>query len=232
MADTEQASQVGDDTEVLIRKRARRRLVGATALALLAAVVLPLVMDKEPRPSADDIQIRIPAQDGGGFAAHLIQNKTAPTPLPPVEPVPAQTQAPAVLPTPPAASPATVPPAVPARVEATPAADKTPASSAPQSAGPAPKASTESVKSSAAEADTRWVVQLGAYHDPANIRALRAKVKELGYASYVEDIETSHGTRTRVRAGPFVSREAALKAQQRLKKIGAGGPAGGVVVQK
>lgn len=45
------------------KKRARRRLIGATALCLLAATILPIVFDSEPRPPRDDIQVRIPSRD-------------------------------------------------------------------------------------------------------------------------------------------------------------------------
>lgn len=46
-----------------LKKRARRRLVGASALALLAAIVLPMIMDHEPHPSGQNVQVRIPDQD-------------------------------------------------------------------------------------------------------------------------------------------------------------------------
>ncbi|MDQ1923647.1 SPOR domain-containing protein [Massilia pseudoviolaceinigra] len=45
------------------KKRARRRLVGAIALALGVAVGLPMVLDSEPKPLAGDIDIRIPSKD-------------------------------------------------------------------------------------------------------------------------------------------------------------------------
>ena len=45
------------------KKRARRRLVGAVALALAVAVGLPMVLDSEPKPLAGDIDIRIPSKD-------------------------------------------------------------------------------------------------------------------------------------------------------------------------
>jgi DedD protein len=53
------------------KKRARRRLVGAIALALAAAVGLPMLLDSEPKPLAGDIAIQIPAKD-----------KAAPLPVP------------------------------------------------------------------------------------------------------------------------------------------------------
>ena len=39
------------DANLQLKKRARRRLVGAIAFAGLAAVVLPMVMDEEHFPS-------------------------------------------------------------------------------------------------------------------------------------------------------------------------------------
>lgn len=43
-----------------LRGRARRRLAGAVALVLAAIIVLPMVLDSEPVPVANDIPIRIP----------------------------------------------------------------------------------------------------------------------------------------------------------------------------
>jgi DedD protein len=45
------------------KKRARRRLIGAIALVLAAIIGLPMVLDSEPKPLADDIAIQIPSKD-------------------------------------------------------------------------------------------------------------------------------------------------------------------------
>lgn len=45
------------------KKRARRRLVGALAVCLVAAIVLPIVLDSEPRQSREDVQVRIPSRE-------------------------------------------------------------------------------------------------------------------------------------------------------------------------
>lgn len=45
------------------KKRARRRLVGALAVCVLAAIVLPIVLDSEPRQIRDDVQVQIPSRD-------------------------------------------------------------------------------------------------------------------------------------------------------------------------
>lgn len=68
------------DAELQLKKRARRRLVGATALALLAVIVLPMVMDREPRPPAQDIQLRIPNPE-----SNTLPPLQPPAP-PPIEP--------------------------------------------------------------------------------------------------------------------------------------------------
>ena len=38
------------DEELQLKKRARRRLVGAVVLVTAVAVILPMVLDSEPRP--------------------------------------------------------------------------------------------------------------------------------------------------------------------------------------
>lgn len=45
------------------KKRARRRLVGAIALALAVIIGLPMVLDSEPKPLSGDIAIEIPSKD-------------------------------------------------------------------------------------------------------------------------------------------------------------------------
>jgi DedD protein len=50
-----------------LKRRGRRRLVGAVALVLLAVIVLPMVFDPEPRKAAPPVSVTIPSQDGGAF---------------------------------------------------------------------------------------------------------------------------------------------------------------------
>ena len=52
------------DEELLLRKRARRRLVGAIVLVIFAVIVLPIIFD-EPKPENErhEIAINLPASD-------------------------------------------------------------------------------------------------------------------------------------------------------------------------
>jgi DedD protein len=72
-----------------LKRRGRRRLVGAVALVLLAVIVLPMVFDPEPRRSAPPVSVRIPGEDDSAFkptppAAKAVE-KPAPAPEAKVE---------------------------------------------------------------------------------------------------------------------------------------------------
>ena len=56
------------EEEMRLRKRARRRLIGAIALTTLVIVTLPMVLDGEPRPIGDDIAVQIPSPNSGRYA--------------------------------------------------------------------------------------------------------------------------------------------------------------------
>ena len=60
-----------------LKRRARRRLVGAIVFALAAAVILPLLLESEPKPFGDDISIQIPPVDSGKFVSGLSSGQTA-----------------------------------------------------------------------------------------------------------------------------------------------------------
>ena len=222
------------DADLQLKKRARRRLVGAAALALFAVIVLPMVMDREPRPLSQDIQVRIPSQDSTGLVAKVLPGKPAATPMPAPEPKPAAepkpevqakaepatavaAAAPAVvkLAAPTAAASAVKPAAKPAEKPATP--EKKPATGE--------KAATKAAADAkpASDASGQWVVQLGAYKEAGNVKLLLSKLKGIGVSAYTEKFDAPQGPRTRVRAGPFASQEAAEKARSRIKIIGVDG---------
>ena len=50
-----------------LKKRARRRLVGAVILAMIAAVVVPMLLESDPKPLGEDVSVRIPPVDTGRF---------------------------------------------------------------------------------------------------------------------------------------------------------------------
>ena len=60
-----------------LKRRARRRLIGAIVLALGAAVLLPLLLENEPKPLGDEVSIQIPPVDSGKFVNPLSPGKGA-----------------------------------------------------------------------------------------------------------------------------------------------------------
>ncbi|HXD41719.1 MAG TPA: SPOR domain-containing protein [Ramlibacter sp.] len=212
-----------------MRKRARHRLIGAGVLVLAAVIGFPLLFDTQPRPIAVDIPIEIPDR-----------NKVKPLPLPaqpatqapavsgPVTaaPAPAASEKVAAAAPPVAASPAEAPP--PPAAEAKPQPERAPtkaaaaATAAPKSEdGAKAKALLEDkpVPVAAASADGRFVVQVGAFADPAKARAARLKVERAGLKTYTNVAETKDGKRVRVRVGPFANRAEADKAAAKIKGL-------------
>ena len=55
------------DEELSLKKRARRRLIGAIILVTAVVVVLPMILDSEPKPDNQDVSIRIPSPDATPF---------------------------------------------------------------------------------------------------------------------------------------------------------------------
>lgn len=220
------------EAQLELKKRARRRLVGAAALALAAVIVLPMVMDHEPKPLTQDIQIRIPSQDAPAALPSALAkpNTAAPAEKPAaesVEVVPALPPAVAepVVPVPPP-EPAAKPDAVTApapRSEVIPKPPSKPETHAERAA------KVEAILSGAASdkpenpVGGEFVVQLGAFGDPNNARSVQTRVKAQGYNAYTEVIKGKGGNQTRVRAGPFETREAAMQAASKLKQSGLAG---------
>lgn len=202
-----------NDEALQFKQRARRRLIGAICLVLLAVVLLPIFLDREPRPVSQDISVQIPSPENAPEFAPKAFTPPAPAPDKPVlaEPPPADRTPP---PQPPAPAPA--------------AAEQSVRESA---AKPAPaEAQTEKREKTAeqpASAPTRnggrFVVQLGAFSDPTNAKQLQEKLAANGIKAYTEPLRTDKGAKTRVRAGPFPSKEAAEKAQVKLKSLGLNG---------
>jgi len=134
-----------------LRRRARRRLIGAIVLALAAAVIVPMLLESEPKPLGEDVSVKIPPEDNGKFVNRLSDRLSDKTAKPkaadaatepakePAKPEPSKedtTKAETATPVPPAPAP---PPAAPR--EATSAATAPTESAPAPSSAPAPRKS-------------------------------------------------------------------------------------------
>lgn len=223
---------MADNDNLELKKRSRRRLVGAAALALLAAIVLPMVMDQEPGSPVQDIQVTIPDRDADNMLARPIAGRP-PQPVEPQLAPPPEEQAPVSgAATDPRAGaddapPVAEPPVAALRDPSPPAASTGPAAQkpAPQAATPAPeeaarvRALLEGQAGAVAARNESYVVQVGAFGEAGKAASLRSDLKGRGFAAYTE----KSGTVTRVRVGPFASRDQAEKVAEGLRAKGFNG---------
>jgi DedD protein len=90
--------------------------------------------------------------------------------------------------------------------------------------GAAPGAAKVSVPASrsvvtASTAETRLVVQVGAFADAAKAREARLKLERAGLKTYTQVAETKDGKRIRVRVGPYATKAEADKAAKQIKAL-------------
>jgi DedD protein len=214
--------------ELEIKRRGRRRLIGAVTIGLLAIVFLPMIFDSEPgrnksltKSGSQEISIQIPPKEG----------------LPPL-PAPSTASSTPVAPkAPPAAAPIPAPPvASVVPVEQKPATVSTPApppEPAPKVAAKAEPAKPEKKPEPAAQlpkpAETKaevkqgFVVQVGAFKDVENTKQIVAQAKTAKLPVYTDTVATANGTVTRVRVGPFSTKQKADAALAQLKLSGSDG---------
>jgi DedD protein len=183
-----------------LKRRGRRRLVGAVALVLLAVIVLPMVFDPEPRRSTPPVSVRIPGEDDSAF-------KPKPPPKPPA---PKALEKPA--------------PAPEAKKEEDKPEAKTSEAKKPEATKSETKKSDEKktadperARAEAALANAEYMIPVGAF---ANPEPVIAKLKQAKLRYYIESVATAKGTVTRVRAGPFATKAEADKAVEALKALG------------
>ncbi|MGI4847802.1 MAG: SPOR domain-containing protein [Janthinobacterium lividum] len=278
----------GADPVLPEKKRARRRLVGAVALVLAAIVGLPMILDAEQKPLANDIAIDIPSKD------KRTQGKVKEAVTPP-----ADTAAPAGT----AASgagaagagaangnadggaaksanivagldkdgelmetPAAPGAKAPAAVDEAPVRQKQEARAEPKAdnerkeemaqhkqdaerkreaerklaerseaareasraralleGGTERKPVEKTADKSEVKTPGKFIVQVAALATQEKIDELQGKLKGAGIKSYTQKVVTESGTRTRIRVGPYASKDEAEKARARLIKLGLNG---------
>lgn len=221
----------GADAVEIARTRARRRLIGAVVLLAIGIVGFPLLFETEPRPVALDVPIVTASREAPAPRASAPSRQPPPTADAPVADAPVEEARPAT--SAPSATPSSrARPEAPAMAAsaAEPAAAALPGVKAAVSAAGAPSATAAARAASAvaeaaapapsAPARGRFVVQVGAYTDPATLREARARVERLGLKTYTQVIENAAGRRTRVRVGPFATRDDANAAIARLEAAG------------
>ncbi|MEE9580844.1 MAG: SPOR domain-containing protein [Nitrosomonadaceae bacterium] len=200
-------ARVVSEQDLLLRKRARRRLVGAIALVIMAIVILPMVLDRVPKPESEEIEITIPSENLEAEFSPIVVPETGVSTI---------------------AGPDSKESALAAQqVEKTETnllirqakekqASKLVGSENDSEYNPDVKKPTTTTKI--------FVVQLGAFSDSAKAKHQQRSLTSNGIKrSYTETLMTNDKEVTRVRIGPFSSRKAAEEERKKLKKLGLDG---------
>jgi DedD protein len=221
------------EEELQLRKRARRRLIGAIALVTIVAVFIPMVLDHDPKPISQDVSIRIPAPNSSTFTSKIV-------PVVPASPDIASSTGPASVDgvkggSARSESVAAAPPAY--DTEAAPpkpaSADRSGAEKAKSGEKSAAVAVTGAKSSPAPRAEEKaqiqarssggFVVQVAALTDAGKAKEMQQRIAAAGVKTYTEIVPTAKGNVTRVRAGPFAGRDEAERVRDKLKDMGLGG---------
>ncbi|MBU3694602.1 MAG: hypothetical protein FGM40_07215 [Rhodocyclaceae bacterium] len=200
-----------EQDEILLRKRARRRLVGAILLTLIVVLSLPLVLEDPSQPLGDGPEIVIPEPSK--------VEPPRPTSVP--DSLPDDTVGEEALPVEGGSGPPV--PAAPAghgngaKPVASPApsaADRAAAVTAAKPDGGSPPADKSAKPGAASRA---YVLQLGVFNDRANADRVAAQATALGLSPAVA--QTGEGS-WRVGIGPFDDRAEALAARDKVREAG------------
>jgi DedD protein len=65
----------------------------------------------------------------------------------------------------------------------------------------------------------RVVIQVGAFSDAAKVRDVRNKLEQAGVKTYTQMVEKDGKTTTRIRVGPYETKEEADKVAARIRKL-------------
>lgn len=185
------------DQELMLKKRARRRLVGAIALVVLMVTVLPMVLkDRSQEKVEDQVKINLPGdivntepspmpgkEATTDFDSSVTSGETAQEVVPPEQGDQTQHEQAAMLPQQPA---------------------------------------TESVQTAKQQPGEgkKFYVQVGVFSDAGNVKRLQAKLDELGYSSVTEKVNTPAGQKIRLKTHVFADRNEAAIALQNIKDAG------------
>jgi DedD protein len=218
-------ARVENEQDLLLRKRARRRLVGSVVLVIIAIIVFPMILERAPKQEGKEIEIIIPSENLPEESSAVV------------------------------APEGSVPDTVPASINATTGsgipgtesntskeviteAEQITEKKADLLTKPVQKKKEQAGRVVGSKGDSennhkdkksivtieKFVVQLGAFSDSTKAKHQQRSLTSNGIKkAYTETIKNKNTEVTRVRIGPFSTREAAEKEQKKLRKLGING---------
>ena len=214
----------------------------ATASAATAAVSPALTSASSPAPapaaaaSGASVAVSASASVPASVPASAPASVPVPVAAPPsaagaAPPVPASPASGAAVRVAPSAATASAPrvvataasaPAVPARAASAPRLPASGAARAPMPAAsaPSPVPAKDTAAPVADASGARYLVNIGLFAVEANARKAEASLRGAGVKLLVQELQTSNGKRTRVRAGPYQTLSEAEAAATTVRALG------------
>lgn len=206
-----------------IRRKGRQRLIGAITIVLLLVVFVPMLLDPEPRQDRKDPVVAIPSKDNAPPLPAPAKADAVKAEAPAAAATPAAAPAaPSVATTEPAQAKAEAPKAATVEPKAS-LADATKASTPPKAAVAKAEPKAEPPKAEPPRTAPRlegFAIQVGAFGDEAKLTQAREKLAGARIPHFTERLPNGL---TRLRAGPYKTREEAEKATAGLKGAGLDG---------
>jgi DedD protein len=228
------AADSSNDLELALKKRARRRLVGAIALVLFMVIILPMVLqDRAALAPQEAIRITMPvdvvSQQTPKIEANVASVEpqvevSVPTDSAMSEPIKAappevtQTDKPAPL-----ENNKTTIDEKKEVVGEKKAEDKKTTKKVEVNTTDTKKPDVKATETKKPEANPLatsaeiFTIQIGVFSDIANVKQLQARLKQVGLDSRTENVTTPKGEKIRLRAGRFNSRQEAAYALTKLQ---------------
>jgi DedD protein len=213
-----------NEQELTLKKRARRRLVGAIALVLLMVIILPQVLqDRALLAQQEPIKITMPVDTNPVNQQPVLQEKAVVEPPNSVELVSDDKAQDFIEPV--------TEPIVVKKTESTPVKEVDNKNQTNTAIAPQPEKKLAEKTPEASKVQTQvaikpqesFTVQVGVYSDVDNVKRLQEQLKQAGFSTRTEKVKTPKGDSLRLKAGNFNSREDAVAALTRIKAIGLSG---------
>ena len=188
-------ARLKNEQDLLLRKRARRRVVGSVVLVIMAIIFLPMILERVPEQEGKEVEIIIHSENLLDKSSEIIsQNKSVEGTVPvSLEPNTGSNDSQEII------------------IKLEQLTEKE-------------KAGNNHKDKKSIITIEEFVVQLGAFSDATKAKNQQRSLESNGIKkAYTEMIKNENIKVTRVRVGPFSTREAAEKEQKKLKELGVNG---------
>jgi DedD protein len=192
-------ARIKNEQDLLLRKRARRRIVGSVVLVIMAVIFLPMILERVPEQVEQEVEIIMLSENLPDKPSVVVtqNNRIEDIALVSIKPITGTNAIKKVI------------------IESEQLTEKA-GSKEDSENNPKDKKSIITIE--------KFVVQLGAFSDANKAKDQQRSLKSNGIEkAYTEMIKNENTEVTRVRVGPFSTREAAENEQIKIRLLGING---------